>query len=335
MAHPIKRSPLCAAALAACLTLFGPKDASAQDSAAAAESLFQAGRQLVSAGKFNEACPKFEESYRLNPLPGTSLNLANCYKQVGKIASAWAQFKEAAFQARKSQQPDREALANQEVAALEPKVSKLQINAADTPGMIIRRDGKEVGRGALGIPVAVDPGPHTIEATAPGYSVWSTTIGIGKEADLKTVTIPLLQKAEELSPSPAGPAGADAPAGSTSSLRIASFAVGGAGVAFIAVGAVFGILAIGDTNKAKMLCKDNICPPGNGGREAVDAASTKALISTLGIGVGAAAVGAGVVLFVLGRSPGKDEAPPKAAKAMRILPTVSAEGGGVTLAGTF
>src|SRR5262249_15309132 len=119
-----------------------------------------------------------------------SINLANCYKQIGKTASAWAQFKEAAFQARKSQQPEREAAANQEVANLEPKLSKLQINAADTPGMIIRRDGKEVGKGALGIPVAVDPGPHTIEATAPGYTVWSTTVEIGKESDMKTVAIP-------------------------------------------------------------------------------------------------------------------------------------------------
>lgn len=332
MAHPTKRSPAYGAVLAACLTLLGASPAGAQDSAAGAESLFQAGRQLVSAGKFDEACPKFEESYRLNPLPGTSLNLANCYKQVGKIASAWAQFKEAAFQARKSQQPDREALANQEVAALEPKISKLQINAADTPGLIIRRDGKEVGRGALGIAVAVDPGPHTIEATAPGYTVWSTSIAIGKEADMKTVTIPILQKVTEMSSSSTGPGTADAPSGSTSPLRIASYAVGGVGVALIGVGSVFGVLAIGDTNVAKTLCKDNVCPPGNGGREAVDKASSKALVSTLGLSIGAAAVGAAVVLFVVGKSPAKEEAP---AKATRILPTLSAQGGGVTVAGTF
>jgi tetratricopeptide (TPR) repeat protein len=331
MTHPIKLVPR-AAVLAACLALSLPRPALAQDSAAVAESLFQAGRQLSAAGKYEEACPKFEESYRLNPLPGTSLNLANCYKQVGKTASAWAQFKEAAFQARKSQQPAREAAANQEVAALEPKLSKLQINAADTPGMIIRRDGKEVGKGALGISVAVDPGPHTIEATAPGYSVWSTTISIGKEADSQTVTIPLLLKAPEGPSSSTGPDAPGATAGGTSSLRIASYAVGGAGVALLAIGSIFGALAISDANKAKTLCKDFVCPPGNGGREAVDAASEKALVSTLGIGVGAAAVGAGVVLFVLGRSPGKDEAP---AKAARVLPMVSQEGGGVVLSGTF
>lgn len=332
--------------LAGCLALVSPRLTAAQGSAAAAESLFQTGRQLVAASRFEEACPKFEESYRLNPLPGTSLNLASCYKQLGKTASAWAQFKEAAFQARKSQQPEREAAANQEIAALEPRLSKLQINAADVPGMVIRRDNQEVGRGALGIPVAIDPGPHTVEATAPGYSVWTTTVEIGKDSDLKTVMIPLLQKSAP-TPPPEGPAPSTAPSAPMPPLRIAAYAVGGVGVAGLAVGAIFGILAVGDAGKATLLCPNKTCAPGGEGRKAVDAASTKALVSTLGISVGAAAVGAGVILFVVSGNHGKAEAPASLKKSARVFPTVGPvhvtggspfvgpDGGGLTVAGAF
>jgi len=311
--------------MTALLAISAAPPALAQDTAAA-ESLFQAGRKLIAEGKYEEACPKFEESYRQNPLPGTSLNLANCYKQIGKTASAWAQFKEAAFQARKSQQPEREAAANAEVAALEPRLSKLQINAADTPGMVIRRDGKEIGKGALGSPFAVDPGPHTLEATAPGYSVWSTTVIVGKDGDLQIATIPILQKSVD-PPRPGGPVTEPAP---SSPLRPVAFAIGGVGAAGIVVGSIFGGLAIGDTNKAKELCPNKVCAPGGEGRAKVDAASTKALISTLGIGVGAAALATGVVLFVVSGSAAK-----KAESAARLVPTAGPDGGGITLLGRF
>ena len=56
----------------------------------AAEALFEEGRRLVAAGSFVDACPKFADSQRLDPSPGTLLNLASCYEKLGRSATAWA-----------------------------------------------------------------------------------------------------------------------------------------------------------------------------------------------------------------------------------------------------
>src|SRR5690606_11378411 len=98
--------------LAACLLL--PRVASAQPSAnekAAAEALFRQGTELSAEERFREACVKFEGSQRLDPALGTMLHLAECYDRIGKTASAWAMFTEAAAIARSTNQPEREQIA--------------------------------------------------------------------------------------------------------------------------------------------------------------------------------------------------------------------------------
>src|SRR3954470_15040871 len=62
---------------------------------AAAQALYDDAQAAVAAGKFDDACPKFKESYQLDPGGGTLLNLADCYERQGKTALAWTTFKEA------------------------------------------------------------------------------------------------------------------------------------------------------------------------------------------------------------------------------------------------
>lgn len=324
------RRHLGGALVASFLFLAASPAASAQDaqSVAAAESLFQAGKGLMAQNKFDEACPKFAESYRLNPLPGTSLNLANCYKQSGKTASAWAQFREASFQARKNNQADREAAATQEAAALEPNLSKLQINAEQTPGLVIRRDNQEVGSGALGTAIPVDPGPHTIEATAPGYSVWSTSVVIGKLKDTKTITIPVLSKNAETPSVATGPTGATGP---NKSLRTVSYVVGGVGVAGLVVGTVFGLHAGSQWRAAQKTCADPVkgesCSA-DGVQLGKDAGGS-ATLSTLGFVIGGAGLLTGTILWLR-------FAPPRApVSSVAITPALGPGIGGARLLGTF
>ncbi|MFO0567610.1 MAG: hypothetical protein U0263_18270 [Polyangiaceae bacterium] len=53
--------------------------------ATAAEALFNAGRDAVKAGDYPTACAKFRESNRLDPAPGTVLNLADCEEHLGHV----------------------------------------------------------------------------------------------------------------------------------------------------------------------------------------------------------------------------------------------------------
>lgn len=323
------------AALIAAALLFASPAADAQGDKAAAESLFQTGVALMNEGKFAEACPKLVESQRADPSSGTLLNLGSCYEKIGKPASAWATYKEAAALARSLGQTEREATANGKVAALEPTLSKLRIDAGDIPGLVIKRDGLEVGRGSLGTPIAVDPGEHVIVATAPGHVEWSTKITVGGSADSKTVTVPPLQKAQEEGPAPLPPGGAPASSGR----RTVGFIVGGVGVAALGLGGVFGGLAIGDTSDADPLCPGKKCNAE--GQKLIESAKTKALISTIGLGVGVAAVGAGVVLILTsgasdaGAKSEEAESAAGAKPSARLIPSIGPGGGGLTLVGRF
>ena len=98
-----------------------------QDNKAAAEALFDDAKKLMAAKHYAEACPKFADSQRLDPGVGTLLNLGLCYKQNGQTASAWSSYREAASLARSEGQSDREDLARQEAANLEPQLTKLVI----------------------------------------------------------------------------------------------------------------------------------------------------------------------------------------------------------------
>src|SRR5262249_58286049 len=62
------------------------------DASAAARTLFSEARELAAQGKYEEACPKFQESQRLRASMGALYNLADCWDHLGRTASAWALF---------------------------------------------------------------------------------------------------------------------------------------------------------------------------------------------------------------------------------------------------
>ena len=110
-------------ALAAACWLAGSwaQSAGPQDRAAA-ESLFQAGKRMLAAGKVADACRKFEESQRLDPQGGTLLALGMCHEKEGKLATAWVEYREAGAAAKAANRPDRAAIANKAAAAIEPRL---------------------------------------------------------------------------------------------------------------------------------------------------------------------------------------------------------------------
>lgn len=173
---------------------------------AASQALFSDGKKLMEAGKYEEACPKFEESQRLAPGIGTQFNLAVCYESLGRIASAWSLYLDVAALAKSTNQGEREKAARQAAAAIEGKLSRLTITAdAKAPANLeVKRDGVVVGRAQFGTAIPVDPGPHKVTATAPGKKLWETTVTVEKGPSTKEVTVPELEAGPPPPPPPPG-----------------------------------------------------------------------------------------------------------------------------------
>ena len=88
--------------------VLGTGSAIGQVDSAAARALFDEGRRLASQGKYDAACPKFEESQKLDPGMGTLFNLADCVEHLGRTATAWVWFREVGDAANRAGQADRE-----------------------------------------------------------------------------------------------------------------------------------------------------------------------------------------------------------------------------------
>lgn len=181
------------------LLLLTPRFASAQaeTKSAVADALYRQARDLMAAGKYDEACPKLAQSQQLDPATGTLLNLAACHEKQGKLATAWLEYSDALVAARRDGREDRVQYARERAAELEPKLSRLTLVLApnaDAPGLTIELDGTSVGSAVFGVPTPVDPGKHTVQASAPGKKPQILSIEVAV-ADQQSLSIPPLEDA--------------------------------------------------------------------------------------------------------------------------------------------
>ena len=138
-----------------------------------------------------------QEPYGLVQKLGTLLNLADCYERSGRTASAWVRFTEAATMAERAGQQERTEFARAHAATLLPRLARVTISV-DRPGdegLVVRRDGAIVDAAAFGTPVPVDPGTHSVEASAPHRRTWTSSIAIERDASGDhAVAIPALRR---------------------------------------------------------------------------------------------------------------------------------------------
>jgi hypothetical protein len=297
--HRVRRPLICAyLAMAGLLSGAGHLHAEpSADDKALATLLFQEARALMSGGQFAEACPKLQESQRLDPGGGTILNLAMCHEREGRLARSWSEFKEALLTARRDGRPDRELEAANQVAALEPRLSRLTIvvpAGAQVGGLLVERDGGEVNPGAWSTAIPIDGGAHVVRATAPGRDPFVMTVIIGKEWDSRTVEIPVLATpVVVVSPPP------PAPSLTPTRLRWAGIGAAGAGLLLLAGSGYALSTAIDARDASKADCWSDGCD-GAGLERRHEAVSRGNLATWLGVG-GVALVGAGATLFFLER----------------------------------
>ncbi len=284
-----------------------------------ARALFKEGRDLASTGRYEVACPKFEESRRLFDGPGTDFNLADCWEHVGKLASARTLFLEVAAATHALGQADRENAARSRAHALDAQVSHLVLRVADhTEGLSLHVNGSSVAWEAESAPVAVDPGEVLVEATAPERESWKTKVAIPSEPATIIVEVPQLEGVPPKPPDSAEKALPPKPETSASATEATSHRVTGLArigsrttrnvlAGAVAVGAVTaGISWVLFQNKNTRA--EGVCPSGTGCSasdiaqhdDLVSGARTARAIGFVGLGLAAAAVTTGVALYLIG-----------------------------------
>lgn len=271
-----------------------------------AEQLFVEGRTLMQSKNYEAACEKFRASYALDVTAyGTLLNLALCHEATNKPASAWIEFRVVAA-ASLDKREDRYTLAREHEAKLFPRLSYLKLavpEAARVAGLTLRIDGgSQLEQAVWNTELTIDPGPHAIEASAPGYLPKTIRVTIGDPADHKIATVPALEKV----PPPKAAPIADGSEDSRSTRRTLGYILGGAGLVSLGVGLVFGLSANGSKNDAYDRCPNDLCASEadrQGASDSLSSADTSATISNVLTIAGGVFVVSGVVLYLTARSP--------------------------------
>jgi serine/threonine-protein kinase len=303
---------------------------------------------------------------------GTLLYLADCYERIGRLASAWAIFREAGSAARAAGQAERTQVAYERAQRLAPTLSKLALMVATenrVDGFELLINDKRLVPALFGVPFPVDAGRYQLIARAPGRSTWTTQIEVQGGNDQRVVQIPALPLVpaaaaplpaaplpvgapgtNPLGANPAGaattgnamsggpsPSSAAAPLGSESGGSIALSAQQTAGL-IVAGG---GALAIGVGVLFGVNAKNEDdeakagCPSTCLTREAAalnEDARTSALIANVSYGVGLAAIATGAVLFFTG---GEAPPAPSPSTALKVSTELGAERRMLTVSGAF
>jgi len=310
------------------------------DAPADAVALFEQGIKDLQAGNTEVACREFAASLSKYVDSGTQGALAECYTQLGKVASAWNLWKQLAETAPAGLRAD----AAENASKLEPRLPRYVIRlAAGAPAdLVVAINGIKVADPTLSVPLPVDPGPFTATATATQFKPWTQSFQ-ASEGRVVTVEVPALvalpPPIPTQTPTPTG--GPASAAGQPLHLvegdgaaRHSRHLIGGTtmlvGVAALGVGSYFGWSARAKWSDAKDICNGPVdaCPPElvAPSQAKIDDARSAATISTVTFAAGGAAVVVGAILWL---------SAPAAEHRLTVSPTVGLHSSGLALSGSF
>lgn len=268
--------------------------------AVAADKLFVQGRAAVERGDYETACEKFELSQRLDPAPGTVLNLADCNEHRGRRALAWQEYRDvvAALPARDPRVP----VANERIAALEKKLAKLTLRLAEGAPLdaVVERDGVEVKPRDFGSPTLLDPGDHEVRVTAGDRPERRTIVRLaeGEAKDIVVAPAPLPRRGSETVSRGAGNHDEHVDGADGRSKRTLGYWIAGGGAVVAAAGGVLLYLSKTQHDEVRAACSGDTCTDGQtqSHQAKEDTAATNGKAGIVAAGLGGAGVLVGVIM---------------------------------------
>lgn len=300
---------------AALLIGFIPTAVFAQSDAenrATARALAQQGQEAFDAKDYAKSDEAFRRADALFHAPTLTLGLARAQAAEGKFVESWESYNRIILENVTSTPVFAKALeeAKKEIAAVDGRRSRVTVTVTGPASANVTLDNAPLKPEALGVPLYVNPGAHTVQASADGFNPGTRTFAV-TEGNSEAVALALEPgQAAAPPPAPGAAPGAGAPGalgpppppsdtgthggGSSHVPAIIAFSVGGAG---LVIGGITGILALGQHSTLKTDCQPNGCPSTD--KSKLDSYHTTGIVSTVGFIVAGVGVAAGITLWVV------------------------------------
>ena len=291
----------CAVVLATCL-LASAAGLAAPPGSGDAESkrsaLYKEGVALSDSGNWAEALNRFQQVVAIRSSPPALFSLAEAEQHVGRYASSETHYRAALADARSTHDARVQAAAEKAIGAVVPHVPHLVVRVAtEAPNRQATVDGAPA---SLGAPYAVDPGDHAVVVTADGMRPFQRKVHAedGQSIDVSATLVAL-----EPGPSPTATAApsttAEPPPTTRRTFPVGPAILAGGGVVLGVAGFLVHAGGQSDFDAANAQCMNMGCPSqsvvdaGNSGR-------TRVYVGYTMVGVGAAAIGAAGLWWLLG-----------------------------------
>jgi hypothetical protein len=279
---------------------FCPRSAFAQDKKelSKARALFQRAIELEQAGNYTTALEQFRDVGQVRMTPQVRFHIASCEEKLGRLVTALGGY-ELALADAETVGEDFKTEVDTAVTRLRASIPKLVIQrGTGADAAEIELDGVALGASSVGVPVPLDPGPHSVNAKAPGSLPFSQTVTIA-ENEQKSVDIELTPEPQPETTNPSGPGAQPADLNGKPHPRLIPYVIGGVGVAsLIGSGVLFALRQSTLSDLENKCGADRKSCPGSA-RGEVDNLSLYNTTAQVALGIGVVGVGTAVTLILL------------------------------------
>ncbi|HEY1695788.1 MAG TPA: hypothetical protein VGG39_26655 [Polyangiaceae bacterium] len=282
----------------------------------AARVPYHDARELRRQGRTREALEKALEANRIAPTPVTALEVGQLLVEVGRLVDARDVFRSVAFMPVSPRESDKGREARAQAAALAGQLDMRipKIAFADRPPSVqLTLDAKPVGAMDPTAWLGVDPGAHALQVRVDDRLCTTVNLSLS-EGEERTIDLhgaatacrpespapvpaPRVVAPVPLSlpPSPA-PSLLAPPSSRSGAWQVTSVVLAGAGVVGLGVGAYLALSAKSDYDGVASECPARGCDAH--GYDVRNAARARADVATVVLGVGAAAIVGGAIVWL-------------------------------------
>jgi len=213
----------------------------------AARALFKQAEADEQGGRWSEALVKLRQAASVKMTAGLRFHIAVCEEKSGHLVAALADYTAAQTLARDTDNREVLGLVSEPLLALKLRMPTVTIALPPTPRgpdnapPEVRLDGATVPAASVGIPIPIDVGTHTVEASAVGQALFTRTFVVVERAAEPVVIVftpTVIATSVKAEPPPAPAPSVEPPRRHSSTLAIVATAgavvLVGAGVAAFA-----------------------------------------------------------------------------------------------------